>query len=126
MREQTRRLKNSFRPYALYYLTKIMAKIPLFIYLGISQESTTKASMTLSNVAGPKTPIVYDGVACRKMAVLPPGVGKVSFGFNIISIGETAKISILSDETACANPEEVIQLFENTLNEILAASGQSV
>ena len=29
-------LRNSFRPYALYYLTKIMAKVPMSVYLGIS------------------------------------------------------------------------------------------
>ena len=85
-------LRNSFRPYALYYLTKIMAKVPMSVYLGISQHCTKKMTMTLSNVAGPKTPLVYEGIECRKMAILPPVIGLVPCGFSIISIGENVKI----------------------------------
>ena len=86
-------LRNSFRPYALYYLTKIMAKVPLSIYLGISQYCTKKMTMTLSNVAGPKTPLVYEGIECRKLAILPPVIGLTPCGFSVISIGENAKIA---------------------------------
>ena len=85
-------MKNSFRPFALYYLTKIMAKLPMCVYLGISQYISKKITMSLSNVAGPKTPLVYEGIECRKMAGLPPVIGFTPCGISIISIGENVKI----------------------------------
>ena len=119
MKRSGKAVRNSFRPYALYYLTKLMAKVPMSVYLGVSQYCTKKMTMTLSNVAGPKTPLVYEGIECRKMAILPPVIGLVPCGFSIISIGENVKIGIQADEKVCDKPEEILKFFNEVKNQIV-------
>ena len=77
-------------------------------------------TMTLSNVAGPKTPLVYEGVECRKLAILPPVIGLVSCGFSVISIGDNIKIGFQADEKICDNPEDFLKIFVETKNQIMS------
>ena len=91
-----------------------MAKLPMVIYKGLSDDITAKCTMSLSNVAGPKDPLIYEGIECNKMAVMAPGMGKSSFSFSVISIGNTMKIGIMTDEIICPNPAEILSLFEET------------
>ena len=76
-------------------------------------------TMTLSNVAGPKTPLVFQGLQCRKLAILPPVIGLVPCGFSIISIGENVKIAFQADEKVCDNPEEFLKFFNEIKHQII-------
>ena len=104
IKEQTGHLKRSFRPFALYYLAKIVGQMPPLIFTMVANHASGQTTATFSNVAGPKTPLNYMGKECKKMAVLPPGAGLISCGISIISIGDTVKISMLVDEAICDNP----------------------
>ena len=119
---QSKALKNSSRPYALYYLTKLFSYIPMVIYLFITYPTSRKTTFTFTNVAGPMTPLVYEGIECNKMVFLPPGMHLMSCGISIISISETAKIGAMMDSALCNKPEEILKFFEQTRCEILAAS----
>ena len=94
VKTSSRQLKNSLLPYSLYYLTKIMAKLPMAVYKALSDDITAKVTMSLSNVAGPKDPLIYEGIECSKMAVMAPGMGASSCSFSIVSIGNSMKIGI--------------------------------
>ena len=65
-------MRSSFKPYGFYYLAKTMAQIPKFMYIALTNDSSWKLGITFSNVAGPKTPIIYEGCKCSKLAILPP------------------------------------------------------
>lgn len=112
-------MRNSFKPYALYYLTKLMAKVPMSVYLWVSNYTTRKITIVFSNVAGPKTPIVYDGFKCNKLAFLLPALGEVSCGLSLISIGDKLKVGLLTDKMILNDPKELINILEDVRHEVL-------
>ena len=122
VKTSSRRLKNSLLPYSLYYLTKIMAKLPMAVYKALSDDVTAKVTMSLSNVAGPKDPLIYEGIECGKMAVMAPGMGASSCSFSVVSIGNSMKIGVMTDENITPRPEEILQYFDETRCQVLAAS----
>ena len=98
-------MKRSLRPYGLYYLTKFMAKLPMYIYLRLANRTTEKMTMIFSNVAGPKTPIIYEGSQCHKMAFLLPSLGKISCGLSLLSTSnQLMKMGFLCDQAICEKP----------------------
>jgi hypothetical protein len=117
-------MRNSLKPYGLYYLTKLMAKVPMSIYLWVSNYTTRKITIVFSNVAGPKTPIVYDGFQCTKMAFLLPAFGDVSCGLSLISIGDKLKVGMLTDKHILDQPKELIDILDEVRMEVLNAAGQ--
>ena len=85
-----------------------MAKLPMAVYKPLSDDITAKMTMTLSNVAGPKDPLIYEGIECRKMEVMAPGMGASSCSFSVISIGNSMKIGVITDENITSRPEEIL------------------
>ena len=117
-------MRRSQRPYGIYYLSKLMTKIPFFIYLLLSNDTTEKMTMLFSNVAGPKTPIIYEGMECRKMAFLLPSLGKISCGLSLLSIGNCMKIGLLTDKHICEEPQVFVDLLESILREEVERDNQ--
>ena len=101
-------------------MAKIIGNLPPIMFTLAANHASGQTTATFSNVAGPKTPLNYQGKLCKKMAVLPPGAGLISCGISIISIGETVKIAMLVDSAICDNPEEILDLITETRKEILA------
>ena len=122
VKTSSRQLKRSFRPYALYYLNIIMAKLPMSIYIPLTIDTSAKCTMSLSNVAGPREPLIYEGCECTKMAVMAPGIHQSSVSFSVISIGNSMKISVMTDEILCQRPDEILRLFNDTKAQVFAAS----
>lgn len=108
-------MKKSLRPYSLYFLTKLMAKIPMLLYLSLANWTTEKVTIVFSNVAGPKTPIIYGESQCRKIAFLLPALGKLSCGLSLLSTADCMKIGFLCDQNICDEPQELIDIIESTL-----------
>ena len=104
-------MRSSFKPYGFYYLAKAMAQIPKFMYIALTNDSSWKLGITFSNVAGPKTPIIYEGCMCSKLAILPPPVQDTCFGISVISVGGVLKSSIMTDDIVCSKPDEILDLF---------------
>lgn len=125
VRAHSRRLKSSLKPYGLYYLTKLMAKVPMSIYLWVSNYTTRKITVVFSNVAGPKTPIIYDGFKCTKMAFLLPALGDVSCGLSLISIGDKLKVGLLTDKVILDNPKELIDILDQVRKDVLHEASMS-
>ena len=68
--------------------------MPKAIYLHITKNASKNIGITFSNVAGPKSPITYQGYKCTKLCFVPPPNADTCFGFSIISIGGVVKASI--------------------------------
>ena len=104
-------------------MAKLIGNLPPLLFTLAANHASSQTTTTFSNVAGPKTPLSYQGIECRKMACLPPGAGLIACAISIISIGETAKIAMLVDDAICDNPEQIIDLITETRAEILAQQG---
>ena len=107
-------MKNSFRPYGFFYLTKLMSYIPTSLCIWLANDSSSRFDMGFSNVAGPKTSIVYEGVECRNMIYLPPSISAASNALACISMCDKMTVCMMSDAVACDKPEEIIELYSQT------------
>jgi len=72
-------------------------------------------TIIFSNVAGPKTPIIYEGSFCRKMAFLLPSLGKISCGLSLLSTASCMKIGFLTDKNICEDPQVFVDILEEIL-----------
>lgn len=109
---EIRKFRTNFKPFAVYYMVKFFIKVPLIIYLWLSDIATTKISITLSNVAGPKTPLIYDGVKCGKIVFFLPFIGKYTCGLSIISVTNKVKAGFITDKTIMDDPDEFMEIFD--------------
>ena len=53
----------------------------------ITNWSIDKATLIVSNIPGPKEPMVFNGVRTRELIGLIPGSGDLAFGISAISMG---------------------------------------
>ena len=56
------------------------------------------------------------------MATLIPGAGQIACTMSLISIGDTVRIGIMTDEKICEHPEEILAIFEKTRTQVLTQS----
>jgi diacylglycerol O-acyltransferase len=119
VRASTQSIRRSFTPYATYYTVKILAKIPMLLYLWVSNYTTTKVTIVFSNVAGPKIPLVYDGFTCKKIGFLLPALGEISCGLSLISMADKLKVGMLTDKNVLNDPAEIVNLLDGVRREVI-------
>jgi hypothetical protein len=97
-------LKKSIEPYGMYYFLKIALMLPSFIFKPASNFLCDKMSMAFSNVPGPKTPWVINGVKSKKTFFFVPGMAGVASGISIMSHVDIFKVCCVGDEAQIPNP----------------------
>ncbi len=79
----------------------------------------SKPTLTMTNVFGPPFPVTLCGSRSCKVYALLPSMADVSGGFAVVSHYDTVKVSFVGDSGRCADAARIIELFENTLDQIL-------
>ena len=72
--------------------------------------------MSISNVFGPIKPLQIAGAKTIKAATMMPSSSDILGGFVFITHIDTLQVSFTADIARCRNPEEVIAIFEKTLD----------
>lgn len=74
-----------------------------------------KATVVVSNVPGPLSPLVYCEGRLRSKSILAmiPGSGDLAFGISAISHFETLRMTVQSDEAYLKDPKAVALFIEN-------------
>ena len=115
-----RNLKTSMYPYATLYLTKVIAWFPSLIGQLVMMWVVSKATIVLSNVPGPRTPMKFGDKECRGIVGLIPGLGDLAFGISAMSQGEQLIMAVQSDLSYMENPKELRDLFEKNYDELVS------
>lgn len=81
--------------------------------------SVSKATLVLSNVPGPKKPLVFNGVKSRSLIALIPGNGDLAFGISAISHCDIMTMAVQSDICYLKDPNELRTLIEKNYDDLV-------
>jgi len=81
---------------------------------------TKYISFAFTNLPGPKKPIVYKGKKTKKAWVFFIPVGKCGVSMAIYSHNGIIKLGITADDAMMKDPKVFIELFEDTMDEVLS------
>ena len=112
-------LKKSIYPFAVLALTQIIGWFPGVVGQLVMMWVVSKATVILSNVPGPKIPLVYHGLKTRALIALIPGLGDCAFGISALSHGENLYMAVQADETYVKDPAALRAILEKNYDQIV-------
>ena len=114
------RLKTSPDPLINFALLSVMGFLPPVLAKKASAYFGNKASGVLTNVPGPREALYFAGQKIENFMFWVPRSGKIGLGISIISYDGQVTVGIASDEGLMADPEILLEGFEEEFNRLLA------
>lgn len=115
-------MKNSPEPLIVYEILKVIGIVPGQAADWATSWFSAKASLVLTNVPGPRSPLYFAGRQVRNLMFWVPQTGSISTGLSIISYNGTVMAGLMVDEALIPGPERIIAAFGTELAELIAAS----
>ncbi len=113
-------LKTSPDPFINFALLSVMGFLPPVLAKKASAFFGNKASGVLTNVPGPREALYFAGQKIENFMFWVPRSGKIGLGISIISYDGKVTVGIASDEGLMADPEILLEGFEEEFNSLLA------
>jgi WS/DGAT/MGAT family acyltransferase len=112
-------LKTSPDPFINFVLLNVMGYLPPGLAKKTSAFFGNKASGVLTNVPGPREALYFAGQKIENFMFWVPRSGKIGLGISIISYDGKVTVGIASDEGLMADPEILLEGFEEEFNRLL-------
>ncbi len=112
-------LKTSPDPFINFVLLNVMGYLPPGLAKKTSAFFGNKASGVLTNVPGPREALYFAGQKIENFMFWVPRSGKIGLGISIISYDGKVTVGIASDEGLMADPEILLEGFEEEFNHLL-------
>jgi len=105
----------------MYMLSLIMGSIvPYSITYKVIHSVTKYISFAFTNLPGPMKPVYFNGKASKKAWIYFIPVGGCGVAISLYSHNGIIKLSTCSDEVMFKKPAEFIEMFEDTLDQVLS------
>jgi WS/DGAT/MGAT family acyltransferase len=115
-------LKRSPEPIAALALFNLLGRVPKAIEDIASQMFQSKASVVMTNVAGPQEPLHLAGAPIERVMFWVPHPGKeLGMGISILSYCGSATLSVIADANLVPDPEAITQEFNREFAAMLKA-----
>ena len=115
-------LKRSPEPIAALALFNLLGRVPKVIEDIAAQMFQSKASVVMTNVAGPREPLHLAGVPIERVMFWVPHPGKeLGMGISILSYCGTATLAVIADAHLVPDPEAITQEFNREFAAMLKA-----
>ena len=105
---RSRALKDSAEPIVSYQLLGLTGRLPYEGEQAVVDLFSTKASLVITNVVGPRRPVRLAGSTIRGTIGWPPESGQLGLGLAIISYAEGLVIGALADDTVIRDPGRIV------------------
>jgi diacylglycerol O-acyltransferase / wax synthase len=96
-------------------LLGIMGMLPVWLQRVMAGTFAAKGSLVLTNVPGPRTPVLIAGAPVRGVLAWVPQSGDVGLGLSIISYDGGVTIGVAADTGVLEDPHTVADAFEHEL-----------
>ena len=117
------KLKHSSLYFAMYMVSIIMGSIiPYNITVKVLNTVTSNITFGFTNLPGPKYPLKFKGKASKKAWIYFIPVGRCGISIGLYSHNGIVKLGICADEAQMKNPIEFVEIFEQTMTEVLTKS----
>lgn len=111
-------LKHSPEPFLVYQILGLVGTLPGDIAKQVTTWFATKASAVLTNVPGPRQQIYFAGKPLKNLIFWVPQSGEIGMGISIFSYNNKVTLGIMVDEGLVANPQRIIDGFEQELADL--------
>lgn len=109
------RLKRSAEPYVAYAILRLLGRIsPTLTSAGLWLFSR-KASLVLTNVAGPQRPVTLAGAPVDRVLFWVPQAGDIGLGVSIFSYGGEVQVGVAADTALLPEPALLTEGFIEAL-----------
>lgn len=115
----TSKMKNSVNPFGFNTMTQMIGTLPGIFGQLVLMWVVSKATIVLSNVPGPKTPLQFGSCKCKGFIGLIPGLGDLAFGISAISQADTIYMAVQADLCYLEDPRELRDLIEKNYDELI-------
>ncbi len=121
VRRRMQRLKQSPEALIMFRLMAFAGRLsPLVTALGL-RFFARKATVVLTNVAGPREELSLDGAPIRDIEFWVPHVGGLGICFSIFSYAGSVRVGITSDVARVPDPERLAQAFGEQMHVLRTA-----
>ncbi|MDI9246723.1 wax ester/triacylglycerol synthase family O-acyltransferase [Marinobacter sp. CHS3-4] len=111
-------LKHSVQPQVTFGLLDLLGKGPAAIEKFALDTLSDKASLVMTNVPGPTTPLIIAGARVLQPLVWVPQSGHLGVGFSILSYAGTVQFGVIADSQMIQDPAHVTRYFEESFEEL--------
>ena len=116
-------LKRSPEPIAMRFLFEIFGRGPKAVEDVANYIFGSKASVVMTNVAGPREPLYLAGVPIERMMFWVPHPGRqLGMGISIMSYRGMASLAVIADARLVPDPEKITAQFDREFERALRAA----
>ena len=117
--KQMRAMKKSAYPFAIMALSQVVTNLPQFMQYVITSWAISKATLALSNVPGPKTPLVMNGAKSKGWFGIVGGAGTMAFGIAALSMDNTVYMTVTAEKNIIPDTREIRALLEENYDRLV-------
>jgi len=111
-------LKHSSQAVVAFWLLTAMGLLPGILEQEVIELFTTKASVVISNVPGPRQPLYVAGVRIERQFFWVPQAGSIGVGVSLLTYGGTVHFGVIADRHLIAHPEQITSHFAGELERL--------
>jgi len=113
-------LKRSSEPVAAQALLEVLGRVPKVVEDFSNRLFASKASLVVTNVAGPPEVLYLAGVPIDRMLGWAPHPGKeLGMAISILSYRGMVALTVVSDAHLLPDPERIVELFHDEFHSML-------
>ncbi len=118
LRRRMERIKRSPEPFVVYGLLRLFgATTPQILDLALYIFGR-KATAVMTNVPGPRAPLIFAGRECDSILFWVPQSGKLGMGVSILSYNGWVRVGLATDVGLVPDPESILAHYADALREL--------
>ncbi|HET7755129.1 MAG TPA: wax ester/triacylglycerol synthase family O-acyltransferase [Anaeromyxobacteraceae bacterium] len=119
IRAQMTALKKSPDPVATFGVLSALGLVPKLLEQIVIEFFTTKASLVVTNVPGPRESLHLAGKQIEHLMFCVPHPARLGLGVSILSYAGEVRIGVRADEAVMSNPQDLVDRFHAELQQLV-------
>lgn len=112
-------LKDSKQAWLTFQLLQLAGYLPEIAEKELIQLFSSKGSMVMTNVPGPKFPLHLSGNEIDQIMFWVPQSGSIGIGVSILTYNNHVQFGLMTDKQIIPNPEQLIDFFTEEFESLL-------
>jgi len=121
--QRMRRLRLSMEPASSYGLLSALGRVPRFLETAAIRKLSATSSAAITNVPGPRNPLVLAGRTLKELMFWVPRGGSVGMGISILTYAGQARLGFATDAALVPDPGVLARLFEEEIGALGLGAG---
>jgi WS/DGAT/MGAT family acyltransferase len=120
VRRRTAAMKDGPEASVTFEVLRALGVAPRLVFDRAVDLFGAKATLVVTNVAGPRAPVTMGGACLRRCMFFVPSAGRLALGVSLLSYAGRVFVGVQSDAGVVAHPERLVDGFLAELDLLLA------